>query len=145
MLLDTLSARLLGNILADKGMNRSGEGFIRAGYGFSIQKQGFLIPPHSLNNFEVREYYQNQSRFNCVYSRDNLSDKINNGKFVINFDKFSDIGTHWIALHALNYNVTYFHSFALQYIPKEIKVIVNLQYNLDLLIVLVDHLLKIKK
>ena len=33
MLLGTLAASLLGNILAGKGMNRTGEGFIRAGYG----------------------------------------------------------------------------------------------------------------
>ena len=32
MLLGTLGASLLGNILAGKGMNRAGEGFIRAGY-----------------------------------------------------------------------------------------------------------------
>ena len=30
MFLGTLGASLLGNILADKGMNRVGEGFIRA-------------------------------------------------------------------------------------------------------------------
>ena len=29
----TLGASLLGNILAGKGMNRAGEGVIRAGYG----------------------------------------------------------------------------------------------------------------
>ena len=34
MLLGTLSASLLGNILAGKGMNRAGKVFIRAGYGF---------------------------------------------------------------------------------------------------------------
>ena len=33
MLLDTLGASLLGNILAGKGMNRDGEGIVRAGYG----------------------------------------------------------------------------------------------------------------
>ena len=33
MLLGTLGASLLGNILVSKGMNRAGEGFIRAGYG----------------------------------------------------------------------------------------------------------------
>ena len=31
MLLGTLGASLLGNILAGKGMNRAGEGFLRAG------------------------------------------------------------------------------------------------------------------
>ena len=33
MLLGTLGASLLGNILAGKGMNRAGEGVVRAGYG----------------------------------------------------------------------------------------------------------------
>ena len=33
MLLGTLGASLLGNMLAGKGINRAGEGFIRAGYG----------------------------------------------------------------------------------------------------------------
>ena len=33
MLLRTLSASLLGNILAGKGINRAEEGVIRAGYG----------------------------------------------------------------------------------------------------------------
>ena len=31
MLLGTLGASLLGNTLADKGMNRAGEGIVRAG------------------------------------------------------------------------------------------------------------------
>ena len=33
MLLGTLGASLLGNILAGKGMNRAGEGIVRAGHG----------------------------------------------------------------------------------------------------------------
>ena len=41
MLLDTLGASLLGNILAGKGMNRAGEGFIRAGYRSSIKNKDF--------------------------------------------------------------------------------------------------------
>ena len=41
MLLDTLSASLLDNILAGEGMNRVGEGFSRAGYGSSIKNKDF--------------------------------------------------------------------------------------------------------
>ena len=41
MLLGTLGTSLLGNILACKGMNRTGEEFIRAGYGFSIKNKDF--------------------------------------------------------------------------------------------------------
>ena len=33
MLLGTLGASLLGNILAGRGINRAGKGILRAGYG----------------------------------------------------------------------------------------------------------------
>ena len=56
-------------------------------------------------------YYQNEPRLNGVYSRDNLPDKIKDGAYVINLDKYSDIGTHWIALYVNNKPVTYFDSF----------------------------------
>ena len=29
------------------------------------------MPPHPLTNFEIQKYYQNESRFNGVYSKDN--------------------------------------------------------------------------
>ena len=108
MLLGTLGASLLGNILAGKGMNRAGEGFIRAHTLWIFnQKQGFLILPNPLSNFEMQKYYQNEPRFNCVYSRDILRDKKNDGAYVINLNEYSNIEIHWIALYALNNNVNY--------------------------------------
>ena len=78
--------------------------------------------PHPLTNFETQKYYKNKTRFNGVYSRDNLPDKIKDGTYVINFDEYSNIGTHWVALYASNNNdVTYFDSFGVEHIPKEIK------------------------
>ena len=82
------------------------------------------MPPHLLTNFEIQKYYQNEPRFNGVYSRDNLP-KIKDGAYVINLDEYSDIGTHWIALYALNNNVTYFDSFGVEHIPKEIKIFID--------------------
>ena len=41
IILGTLGASLLGNILASKGINRAREGFIRAGYGSSIKNKDF--------------------------------------------------------------------------------------------------------
>ena len=38
MLLGTLGASLLGNILAGKGINRAGENVVRAGYGHRSSK-----------------------------------------------------------------------------------------------------------
>ena len=67
------------------------------------------------------KYYENESRFNGVYSRDNLPNKIKDGAYVINLDEYSDIGTHWVALYVKNNDITYFDSFGVEHIPKEIK------------------------
>ena len=71
------------------------------------------------------KYYENESRFNGLYSRDNLSNKIKDGAYVINLDKHSDIGTHWVALWVNINNVTYFDSFGVEHIPKEIKTFIK--------------------
>ena len=83
------------------------------------------MPPHPLTNFEIMKYYENESRFNGVYPRDNLTNKIKDGAFVINLDEYSDIGTHWIALYVKNNDITYFHSFGVEHIPKEIKILIK--------------------
>ena len=57
-----------------------------------------MIPPHPLTNFEIQQYYQNESRFNGVCSRDNLPKQIKDEAYVINLDENKDTGTHWIAL-----------------------------------------------
>ena len=69
---------------------------------------------------EIQKYYQNDSRFNGVYSRDNLP-KRKGGAYVVNLDECSDIGTYWVALYVHNDDVTYFDSFGVEHIPKEIK------------------------
>ena len=76
-------------------------------------------------------YYQNEPRFNRiafngVYSRDNLperspTERIKDGAYIINLDEYSDIGSHWVALYVNNKTVTYFDSFGVEHIPKEIK------------------------
>ena len=45
--------------------------------------------------------------------------------YIINFDEYSDIGTHWVALHVNNNDVTYFNSFGVEHIPREIKTFIN--------------------
>ena len=83
------------------------------------------MPAHPLTNFEIQTYYQNEPRFIVAYSRDNLPDKIKDGAYVVNLDEYSDIGTHWIALYVNNKTVTYFDSFGIENIPKEVKKFVN--------------------
>ena len=82
------------------------------------------MPPHPLTNFEIQKYYQNEPKFNGAYSRDNLP-KIKDGAYVINLDEYSDIGTHWVALYVYNKDITYFDSFGVEHISKEVKTFIN--------------------
>ena len=127
MLLGTLGSILLENMLADNEVIRAGERTARIDYGskkYSFKKF-FLIRSHPLTNFDTQVYYQNQPRFNGVYSRNNLPDKIKDGSYVLNLGDYSDIGTHWIALYANNKTMAYFDSFGIEHIPKEIKKFIN--------------------
>ena len=126
MLLGTLGASLLGNMLAGKGVIRAGEGTAKLAMDLrDLHLKEILIPRHLLTNFETQMYYQNEPRFNGVYSRDNMPDKIKDGTYVINLDEYSDTETHWIALYVNVRTVTYFGSFGVEHIPKEIKKFIN--------------------
>ena len=93
------------------------------------------LPAHPLTNFEIQEYFQNEPRFNGVFSRDNLPNIIKNGVYVINLDEYHDIGTHWVALYVQSTSVydtyvnnkiaIYFDSFGVEHIPKEIMKFIN--------------------
>ena len=115
MLLGTWGASLLGNLLSGKGIVRAGsgrrsldystsyrgivrgkgKGIVRARYG---KEWDSLMLPHPLTNFEIQKYYQNEPRFNGVFSRNNLPKKIKDGAYIINLDEYANVGTHWIAL-----------------------------------------------
>ena len=84
------------------------------------------MPPRPLTNFDIQKY-QNKPRFNGVYSRDNLQ-KIKDGAYVINLDDYSDIGTHWVDLYVSNIDVTYFDSFGVEHITKEIRLLLIFLY-----------------
>ena len=83
------------------------------------------MPPHSLTNFEIQQHYQNELRFNGVYLRENLPNKVNENAYVINLDEYLDIGTHWNSSSMNNNGVTYFDSFGVDHIPKEIKKLIR--------------------
>ena len=79
------------------------------------------MPPHNLTNLEIQKLFNNETRFNSVYSYDDLPDKIKDDAYVINHDEYADIDNYWIALYVNNDVVTYFDSFGVKHIPKEIK------------------------
>ena len=79
------------------------------------------MPLHHLINFEIKRYYQNEPKFNGIFSRDNLPKKIKDGAYVINLDEYADVGTHWIALFCRRSEIVYFDSSGVEHVPEEIK------------------------
>ena len=76
------------------------------------------MPSHPLTNFWIQKYYQNESKLNGAYSRNNLS-KTKDGAFIKNLE-YESIATHWVVLYVNDNNLTYFDSFGIKHIPKEI-------------------------
>ena len=66
------------------------------------------------------KYYQNESRFNNIYSRNNLPKKVKDGAYVIKLDEYADVGTHWITLFCNRSEIVYFDSFGVEHVPEEI-------------------------
>ena len=77
--------------------------------------------PHPLTNLEIQKFYQNEPRFNGLCFRNNLPEKIKDGAYVINFDEYENVGTHWIALFCNRSEIVYFHSFGVGHVSEEIK------------------------
>ena len=119
MLLGILGASLLGNLLTGgKSIMRAGDGIVRAREGSESKKTlNSLLPFHPLTNIEINEYYKNEPRFNGVYSRNNLPNKIKKEAYVINLDEYENTGTHWVALFAKPKYTVYFDSFGIEHIP----------------------------
>ena len=71
--------------------------------------------------------YQNQPKFNGVYSRNN-SAKIKDGAYVINLDECKSIGTLWIAWYvngnngSASYNGTTLTTSELNTVQKKLKI-----------------------
>ena len=99
--------------------------------GARVKKNlNFLLPFHPLTNIEINEYYKNEPRFNGVYSRNNLPNKIKKGAYVINLNEYENTRTHWVSLFVKPKYTTessssectvYFKSFGIEHIPKEIN------------------------
>ena len=143
MLLGKLGASLLGNLLTGgKGIvtagdgrvtagegsvasRANGEGIVRAGEGSKKNPLNSLLPFHPLTNIEISEYYKSERRFNGVYSRNNLPNKIKKGADVINLDEYENTGTHWVSLFVKPKYTVYFDSFGIEHISKEINKFIN--------------------
>ena len=67
---------------------------------------------------------EKRTKFNSIYLRNNWS-KIKDEAYILNLDEYESIGTHWIAFYVNYKNLTYFDSFGVEHIPKEIRKIIG--------------------
>ena len=65
------------------------------------------------------DYFKDVKGFNGVFPRNNLPD-LKKGVYIINLDHSENTGTHWVVIFMKKDEVTYFDSFGVEYIPKEI-------------------------
>ena len=91
--------------------------------GLEVKKNKLnsLLPFHPLTNIKISEYYANEPRFNGVYSRNNLPNKIKKGAYIINLDEYENTGIHWVSLFVKPKYTVYFDNFGVEHIPKEIN------------------------
>ena len=73
---------------------------------------------------KYKNFYQNEPKFNGFCSRNDLP-IIKDMAYIINFDEFESVETHWIALYVSGDNVAYFYSFRVEYISKEMKKLIG--------------------
>ena len=67
--------------------------------------------------------YENIMEMNLnltVFIQEIIFLKKKNGAYIINLDEYESIGNHWVALCVNDNNITYFDSFGVEHIPKEI-------------------------
>ena len=107
--------------ISDRGVIRASERVIRA-RGETV-RAGQDFWRHSLTNFKIQKYYQNEPEFYGLYSRNNWS-KIKDRAYVINLDEYKSIWTRLyedINNFGASNDVKYFDNFEVEHIPKEIK------------------------
>ena len=86
-----------------------------------IKRNEIFNAASSFNKHWNTKYYRKEPRFNGVYSRNNLAEKIKDGTYVITLDEYANVGAHWIALLCNRSEIVYFDSFGVEHVPEEIK------------------------
>jgi len=75
------------------------------------------------SNVQIARYYKNEPRFQGVFSQGQPGLKLKKNSFLIlNLDKPSGQGTHWILASSLNNKLIYMNSFGLAPDPQIIKI-----------------------
>ena len=72
-----------------------------------------------VKHLKISKRYENDCRFNGVFSRNNLI-RIKDGVYAINSDDKKSKGAHWVSFFIYRNISVYFDSFGIEYIPQEV-------------------------
>ena len=72
-----------------------------------------------LKHCKIPKYYDQDCRFNGIFSRNNWP-RIKDGAYLINLDDKNSKGTYWASLFIDRNLAVYFDSFEIKYIPQEV-------------------------
>ena len=81
-----------------------------------------MVLVHPLTNISITKYFKYKPRFACVYSGNTLP-KMKDVAYVIYFDDKQIKETDWVSLFVDKNAAVYFHSFRIEFIPKEVSMI----------------------
>ena len=76
---------------------------------------------YPISNFEINEILKNNKKYIGTFSKNNVPILKNNQSTIVNLANSNDTGTHWIAMKFINNKLFYFDSYAIPYIPDNIK------------------------
>ena len=121
MLIGTLEASKLGDMLTGKGVIRAKKCVARAGRGYNNmdQMEKKLVLRHPLINIEITSISTMNLALMAFFPRDKLP-RMKDRAYVRNIDDKQSKRTHWVLLFIDRNTELYLDSFRIWYIPQEI-------------------------
>lgn len=91
-----------------------------------------MLPNRALSNLDIERAAKNLPHFRGVFMRNSLPQKPRSYECgIVNLDKSSGPGSHWVAYYKMGDNIEYFDSFGNLRPPKEVEKYLgnNISYN----------------
>ena len=86
-----------------------------------MEENGIFNAASSFNKLWNTKILSKWKKFNGIFFRKSLPEKIKDGDYIINPDEYANVGIDWIALFCSRNEIVCFDSFGVEQVPEEIK------------------------
>ena len=86
-----------------------------------MEENGIFNAASSFNKLWNTKILSKWKKFNGIFFRKSLPEKIKDGDYIINPDEYANVGIDWIALFCSRNEIVCFDSFSVEHVPEEIK------------------------